>query len=370
MPKAEQPDLDEDQESDLGEVKADPERRQHVPYILNGELYRIESQIGDNVTVKCCYCPPDRIYRGSVRSTGNFHMHIKRRHASLLGKLHEMKVAALVERRDRIMKNRRIAKCRKKSTSSVTISALAAVAAASSMEVPKSTETHELKIKTVFQRHKQEHHEQEEAAAIRTSISISDTSMDNNSLSSDKVSVTASKQDSNNNDSNNNNNAATFSNNHRQDEHNLTNLSPGMVSAFESNSAVGVNGNAIDLPAMVSIPRMLPFNLIKPEQQQQMLVEQPEAIDLSRTSSMQSDDMEQSVFTQSVQNIQVGITRTQELAAFVNGPPREILMRIDNTLADIKDELQARNQIERKRLLFDMAKFKFLHPNFNFEFTQ
>lgn len=143
-----------------------------------------------------------------------------------------------------------------------------------------------------------------------------------------------------------------------------------MVSAFESNSAVGVNGNAIDLPAMVSIPRMLPFNLIKPEQQQQMLVEQPEAIDLSRTSSMQSDDMEQSVFTQSVQNIQVGITRTQELAAFVNGPPREILMRIDNTLADIKDELQARNQIERKRLLFDMAKFKFLHPNFNFEFTQ
>lgn len=63
--------------ADLGDIKADPERRQHVPYILNGELYRIESQNGDNVTVKCCYCPPDRIYRGSVRSTGNFHMHIK-----------------------------------------------------------------------------------------------------------------------------------------------------------------------------------------------------------------------------------------------------------------------------------------------------
>lgn len=63
--------------SDLGDMKMDPERRQHVPYILNGELYRIESQIGDNVTVKCCSCPPDRIYRGSVRSTGNFHMHIK-----------------------------------------------------------------------------------------------------------------------------------------------------------------------------------------------------------------------------------------------------------------------------------------------------
>lgn len=79
-----------------------------------------------------------------------------------------MKVAALIERRDRIIKNRRIAKCRKKSTSSVAVSALAAIAGASSIEVPKSTETHELKIKTVFQRHKQEHHEQEEAAAIRT----------------------------------------------------------------------------------------------------------------------------------------------------------------------------------------------------------
>lgn len=80
MPKDEQHYvMDEELEhgADLSDIKADPERRQHVPYILNGELYRIESQNGDNVTVKCCYCPPDRIYRGSVRSTGNFHMHIK-----------------------------------------------------------------------------------------------------------------------------------------------------------------------------------------------------------------------------------------------------------------------------------------------------
>lgn len=81
MPKEEEQNvmMDEEQEldADLADIKTDPERRQHVPYILNGELYRIESQNGDNVTVKCCYCPPDRIYRGSVRSTGNFHMHIK-----------------------------------------------------------------------------------------------------------------------------------------------------------------------------------------------------------------------------------------------------------------------------------------------------
>lgn len=89
-----------------------------------------------------------------------------------------MKVAALVERRDRIMKNRRIAKCRKKSATPPICNEVASASAPSpssgaaasviEVEVPKTTETHELKIKTVFQRHKQEHHEQEEAAAIRT----------------------------------------------------------------------------------------------------------------------------------------------------------------------------------------------------------
>jgi len=167
------------------EPKNDPERRQHVPYILNGELYRIENQVGDNVTVKCCYCPPDRIYRGSVRSTGNFHMHIKvgtlnilhwsperfscfftlreqRRHSSLLGKLHEMKVAALEERRDRIMKNRRFGKPRKKTPTPTPLPTTSAAAQSNSgvfldiQATPAGNESHELKIKTVFQRHKQE----------------------------------------------------------------------------------------------------------------------------------------------------------------------------------------------------------------------
>lgn len=85
----------------------------------------------------------------------------------MLGKLHEMKVAALVERRDRITRNRRIAKCRKKSTTPVPV-AISAPSSTSTIEMPKYAKTHELKIKTVFQRHKQEHHKQEEAAAIRT----------------------------------------------------------------------------------------------------------------------------------------------------------------------------------------------------------
>lgn len=72
----------------------------------------------------------------------------------------------------------------------------------------------------------------------------------------------------------------------------------------------------------------------------------------------------------SVQNVQIEVARVQEIAAYVNGSAREVLMRIDSTLADIKDELQTRNQVERKRLLFDVAKFKFLHPNFNFDPAQ
>lgn len=51
--------------------------RTHIPYILNGELYQIQTQDGEAVTVKCKHCPSDRVYRGSIRSTGNFHMHIK-----------------------------------------------------------------------------------------------------------------------------------------------------------------------------------------------------------------------------------------------------------------------------------------------------
>ncbi|KAL7737565.1 hypothetical protein ACLKA6_007686 [Drosophila palustris] len=355
MPKEEEFEEDEEQE-DKSDLKADIVGRQHVPYILNGELYRIESQIGDNVTVKCCSCPPDRIYRGSVRSTGNFHMHIKRRHASLLGKLHEMKVAALVERRDRITKNRRIAKCRKKSTTPVPAT-VSAESPTSTLEMPKYAKTHELKIKTVFQRHKQEHHKQEEAAAIRTSVSLCESSLDNNSQSSGKLSLPPT-QDNNNNDNNNNTNNIQ----NLQDTNNLSDMSPKSLGVHQPTASND------DMPALMSIPRLLPAHFIKPEQQNQVSGEQPEAIDLSRSSSLQSDDLEHSVVSHhSAQNVQMDVSSGQELATYVNGSPREILMRIDNTLGDIKDELQTRNQIERKRLLFDMAKFKFLHPNFNFD---
>jgi len=51
-----------------------------IPYILNGDIFRIESRNGDNVTVRCLYCKGR--HRGSMRFTGNFTRHIKVRHPS------------------------------------------------------------------------------------------------------------------------------------------------------------------------------------------------------------------------------------------------------------------------------------------------
>ncbi|KAM7346126.1 stand still [Cochliomyia hominivorax] len=149
-------------------------RHVHIPYILNGELYQIQTQDGENVTVKCCHCPPDRVYRGSVRSTGNFHMHIKRRHPDLLEKLHDMKVTALLERRDRLMRNRKIShrhnRNRQISVMGPT-NGLCSFKNEEKSEVIQTTDpelslmhTHKLKIKTVFQRHQMQ---QREAAEMR-----------------------------------------------------------------------------------------------------------------------------------------------------------------------------------------------------------
>ncbi|XP_051862051.1 protein stand still isoform X2 [Drosophila albomicans] len=267
MPNERQHSDEEDQKQNLINMKVEPERRQHVPYILNGELYRIESQNGDNVTVRCCYCPPDRIYRGSIRSTGNFHMHIK-------------------------------------------------------------------------------------------SISLCDSSQDNISQSSGNLS-TSQTQDNNNNNTNNNENTIIKQMNSSQNLEDLKKPSDNST-IFENIQLTTVTENS------TTLPRALNVNFIKPEQQQQAIVVQSEAaIDLSRSSSFQSDDMQSIEFTTAIQQ-----SSGQELTTYLNGSRGgDVLLRIDNTLRNIKDELQARNQIEHKRLLFDVAKFKFQHPNFNFNLT-
>ncbi|KAH8233802.1 hypothetical protein KR026_012507, partial [Drosophila bipectinata] len=330
------------------EINGGTEKRQHVPYILNGELYRIENQVGDNVTVKCCYCPPDRIYRGSVRSTGNFHMHIKvrtyicrlclrifdsflynsnfleqRRHSSLLGKLHEMKVAALEERRDRIMKNRRFGKPRKKSPpcQSSGDSPSDIVEGNNAGGAPTggvSEETRELKIKTVFQRHKQE----QEGAAIRSvreRVFLNTISMINNYISQVET---------------------------------VTTTSP-------STPHVGILGR------------------VKPEKSNSsgLLGNQPEAIDLSRAQSHQNGEVATSSLSFSPGGTSLEYPRSQAVAQslsfthFVENSHRDVLQRLDRTMTEISQELRSRNRIEQNRLLLEAAKFKYLNPNFKFEPT-
>ncbi|XP_037715006.1 protein stand still isoform X1 [Drosophila subpulchrella] len=318
------------------EPKNDPERRQHVPYILNGELYRIENQVGDNVTVKCCYCPPDRIYRGSVRSTGNFHMHIKRRHSSLLGKLHEMKVAALEERRDRIMKNRRFGKPRKKTPTPTPLPTTSAAAQSNSgvflniQATPAGNESHELKIKTVFQRHKQE----QEGATRRSGDSTSDNSVPANPPNIPN-SLGVLVQD-------------------------LPNISVETLPLGSSAAAASVS--------FLGRP-------VKPEQAigSPFLSDQPTAIDLSRAPSVQGESKSSGSLASSMEDVSMGYSRSQSISQsmslthFLDHPQRDVLQRLERTMAQISQELHCRNRIEHNRMLLEAAKFKFLNPNFQFE---
>ncbi|XP_034136106.1 protein stand still isoform X1 [Drosophila guanche] len=335
----------------------DEEQRQHVPYILNGELYSIQSQVGDNVVVKCCNCPPDRVYRGSVRSTGNFHMHIKRRHTSLLGKLHEMKVIALEERRDRIMKNRAIEKPRRKrrSSSLCKLSTTAGLAAATFEPVAHSTPTgkeiHELKIKTVFQRHQQEHSEQKEETSTKTpSASVSEYSTVDHNQNQVKL---ATANMPNCTDNSNINGLIV------QHVRTLPTLNPSMVDTLIANYS--------QLSPVAAVPKVVHLGHVKEEQPSNLpfRTDQPAPIDLTTTSSQSDSKSSMSSKSYSMDDVQMA----GSLSHYMDGPPRDILQRLERTMSDISQELRSRNQIEHNRLLLEAAKFKFLHPNFQFEPT-
>lgn len=47
---------------------------------------------------------------------------------------------------------------------------------------------------------------------------------------------------------------------------------------------------------------------------------------------------------------------------------QELLMQVENSLRDIQREMNVRNQIESNRMFLDIAKFKFLHPGFQFNY--
>ncbi|XP_037954903.1 uncharacterized protein LOC119684845 isoform X2 [Teleopsis dalmanni] len=143
-----------------------------VPYILNGSLFRILTQEGENVTVKCCNCPEDRIYRGSLRSTGNFHMHIKRRHPNLMSTLEKMKIDAVLERRH----------CQSKKRNAQTIdnkSKVKKLKEGSEKDSVSSSSQRTLKIKKVYRRHQQEALRNESTAINFANQSVEDTQRKN-----------------------------------------------------------------------------------------------------------------------------------------------------------------------------------------------
>ncbi|XP_013118693.1 protein kinase 4 [Stomoxys calcitrans] len=443
-------------------------RHVHIPYILNGELYQIQTQDGENVTVKCCHCPPDRVYRGSVRSTGNFHMHIKRRHPDLLEKLHDMKVNALLERRDRLIRNRKInSRNNRNRLNSLGIttstpnnkedpkSNLVQQQVQSSSPADNSTSelsllhTHKLKIKTVFQRHQMQ---QKEAAEMRdaswnhadyvvlpiTNMATSGQATDgpiNYSLKSQErmeileqqqqptcvstqiltqqqpsssshqqqhvdialtnavecVNIpTATKTQTTNVFECTTNNEYVYENqqnNISRDLSTATTATQSSLSSSELSTFSSVNNNTNNKNNGNPVVFHQPHNGYASHHHQTLSIIKPEelltpfehqAIDLTlHTDSGIYSNSNESVTNNNSQN-----STTENRAGSQHTPHshtpqtthcenncqkwQELLIHVESSLRDIQHEMNIRNQIESNRMFLDIAKFKFLHPSFQF----
>ncbi|XP_023301849.2 probable serine/threonine-protein kinase ndrD isoform X1 [Lucilia cuprina] len=412
--------LNSTQYSDTGDLNKIHVRHVHIPYILNGELYQIQTQDGENVTVKCCHCPPDRVYRGSVRSTGNFHMHIKRRHPDLLEKLHDMKVNALLERRDRLMRNRKITHRNNRNRTNTNIGCSFKHEAKSEMITPTPgsqitldttsdlslLHTHKLKIKTVFQRHQMQ---QREAAEMQNWNKTDYVVMPIGNLTTNDESeqpINYSLKISNNQESLSNNNQQEML--HEKTINNFTNIANQATNNMQQNEYIcenHVSTSSISCPSVVSsyssnhhyemeINRpytSLPFHhhnlsIIKPEHFP--LMNETEAIDLTTHTdsgifSNSEDSIEQNdSHNDSINNNRAGSQKTNTDNINVernNGDNinntnnnnnsakwQELLMQVENSLRDIQREMNVRNQIESNRMFLDIAKFKYLNPGFQF----
>lgn len=90
---------------------------------------------------------------------------------------------------------------------------------------------------------------------------------------------------------------------------------------------------------------------------------------------MQNESKSDSSLSSSLEDNSMEYTRTQaisqslSLTHFMEQPQRDVLQRLDRTMAEIGQELRCRNRIEHNRLLLEAAKFKYLNPNFQFEPT-
>lgn len=59
-------------------------------------------------------------------------------------------------------------------------------------------------------------------------------------------------------------------------------------------------------------------------------------------------------------------TCSSNITANNNTKWQELLMQVETSLRDVQREMNVRNHIESNRMFLDIAKFKFLHPSFQF----
>uniref|UniRef100_A0A1A9V4S6 Protein stand still n=1 Tax=Glossina austeni TaxID=7395 RepID=A0A1A9V4S6_GLOAU len=353
----------------------DQSRHFHIPYILNGELYQIQTQEGENVTVKCCNCPSDRVYRGSVRSTGNFHMHIKRRHPDLLGKLHNMKVNALLERRDRLMRNKkfsnhrshrnlatsapvRVFKTEPISQNQADIQLMPEVGRINSSPELSLMHTHKLKIKTVFRRHQLESNEMRQE--IPNNECCEEVPLDYSFKTGNQNVIPEEQQQ----------NSTQLLSTSAQNYTELATMQQS-VNGDNTNSYQNANESTIS-PAVSYVNASYNFvngtGTANERNYHNLSNVKPEDFSTAE-EAINGATLTQTTSTESFNSIQ-GDAR-------MHGPdPRtdnrdsnywsDVILRIEKYLELIQSEMNVRNQIETDRMYLEIAKFKYLHPNFHY----
>lgn len=281
-----------------------------TPYILNGEFYEILSQEGEGVTVRCRKCPGDNIYKGSVKSTGNFHMHIKRKHSELLPRVHEMKLKSFTERKFKMPQRKQLPYNN------------------NGRKLIKN-EKYQTKLLTEVQQNFDENNLQTEPIDYRKKSSMIDNDMiitkihnPIHKFNSFPIITTQSNQ-----------------------QHYLFSPPPAHQSSFEC-----IKAEHTSVQDEIKERNTDSFNDNK------MIMESDNSTIINNQNL--------STVHQPLEIISNPMPLITTASAI---PGHDVLLRVENHLKGIEREMRIRNQIESNRIYLDFAKFKFLHPNFTLQ---
>ncbi|XP_055381813.1 protein stand still [Condylostylus longicornis] len=282
-----------------------------VPYILKGEFFEIIKQEGEAVTVRCRKCPQKNIYKGSVKSTGNFHMHIKRKHPESLERLQELKLQSFMDRK---------------------------------IKIPERSKHHTLY--TLINSNR-----------VNNGNNISTPAIN---LYSNPIPITNHFEiSSNNNQPINCCKKAKITTSGNIYEPKMSNIQNTQVinTSDEITSKCNQFKNLNDEKTIDKQNNSNNFYSLTPN-----------ATNFQLTSSEPSSKDQYYTFqTNGTSNNNLPITATLTAASMILSPTQEILGKIDNHLKSIERQLHLRNQIETNKIYLDLAKFKYLHPNFAFQ---